>query len=110
MVTRFGLEKKDIGDVGLAIVPGVVPGAVSDEDRTGQTAAWESAGRTMTTRYYMIALLAVEVCRTAPVVVVVVWKRGRTRDRGIEGHKYYPLWFFFFREGREGGGHGVLQG
>ena len=53
------------------------------------------------------------------VVVALVWARGRTRDRGIEGHKYCPsssLLFFSrgvvnpFGGGGEGGGHGVMQG
>lgn len=39
---------------------------------------------------------------TMGVVVVLVWARGRTRDRGIEGHKYCPSssLLFFFARGR----------
>lgn len=54
------------------------------------------------------------------VVLVLVWARGRTRDRGIEGHKYCPSSsLLFFSRGvvkpfgggeGEGGGHGVMQG
>lgn len=91
-------------------------------DGEGQRAVWESAGCTRTGRNPRMTV-AVDmsphafVVRGTPAraVVVVGWRTGRKRGRGIEGHMYCPWQFFFARlvnpfAGGEGGGRGVMQG